>query len=183
MASRAPMEGYNGTMKALLLGGNSQRHYVWIRQLGAALHTHGHDVVLQDYAHWEIGGPLADLNREIELAAKLMRNDGGYVVIAKGIGTLIAALATFRGLLRPSRIVMLGVPYDGIDGQTPEFSPSLPSLPPTVFIQNEFDPYGSSESLELLLKNFPPAEYEVVTVPENDTHDYLDFELISQYLK
>ena len=42
-------------MKILILGGNSPRHYDWIRELGGYLEATGHQVILYDYQHWSKG--------------------------------------------------------------------------------------------------------------------------------
>lgn len=169
-------------MKILVLGGNSQRHYGWIRQLKGALEPFGHEVVLHDYKHWESGDPMADIEYEIGTVARRMADVTSYMIIAKSIGTVIAALGTARGELSPSRIVMLGTPYEGVAGEIPEFISSLEALPYTMFVQNQYDPYGSADGLHKLLTDHSPVHYELTSVPDNTTHDYLDFTFINQLL-
>ncbi|MGB4762038.1 MAG: hypothetical protein WBP12_01615 [Candidatus Saccharimonas sp.] len=169
-------------MTILLLGGNSLRHKQWIRDFGAALATHGHEVIMQDYRHWETSDGMADIDHEIAQATEAMQGKDEYAIIAKSIGTIIGAVAVARGLLHPSKVLMLGVPYKGIAGNTPEFAPALTTLPPTVFVQNEHDPYGDSTGLDTLLTNTHPHDYSVVVVPGNNTHDYTDFTQLEQYL-
>ena len=168
-------------MKIVLLGGNSPRHYDWIRDLGRALEAAGHTVLLHDYEHWQTGAPLADISREVERVHALLANETGYMIIAKSIGTVIATVATAKGLLRPTRCLLLGVPFTGIAGETPEFLPGLATLPRTIFIQNEFDPYGSAEGLDTLLARSHPSVFDLVVVENNTTHDYTDFDLLKTY--
>lgn len=165
-------------MKVLVLGGNSQRHYVWIRQLGAALKDQGFDPILQDYAHWDIGGPLADIEREIITASNLMKDIEEYAVVAKSVGTVIAGLGVSRGLLSPTRVVMLGVPYEGIAGDVRGFKESLTQLPPSIFIQNQDDPYGDAKGLQ----GYVPEGSKLIEIPDNATHDYTDFDQIIEFL-
>lgn len=77
---------------------------------------------------------------------------------------------------------MLGTPYEGIAGAIPEFLPSLEILPYTMFVQNQYDPYGSADGLHKLLAAHSPVHYELTSVPDNTTHDYLDFTFINQLL-
>lgn len=169
-------------MKVLILGGNSKRHYAWNRQIRDALEQHGHKVILHDYSHWESDAPIADIESEIAAVEMITKDVQDYAIVAKSIGTVIAALAASRGSLSPSRLLFLGVPYMGIAGEVAEFLPSLTSLPQTVFIQNQQDPYGNAEGLQELLNIHHPKTYELVVVPDNDTHDYIDFGLINQAL-
>lgn len=172
---------YNGDMKVLILGGNSPHHRDWIRQLGAHLEGAGHEVLLHDYHHWTTGESLADVDYELEQLAARMEGQGDYVVIAKSIGTVIAALGVGRGILTPSRCVLLGIPYDGIAGETPGFDDSLRQLPRTVVIQNEHDPFGTADVVAAHLETVQNTAVTLVRTP-GDTHDYLDFPLIGQQL-
>lgn len=169
-------------MKVLILGGNSKRHYDWIRQLDSALDSYGHGVVLHDYIHWSNDRPAADIEQEIIAIQEAVDGIEDYVIVAKSIGTVIATLAIARGILAPYRVVFLGVPYQGIAGEVAEFTPSLKRLPFTVFIQNQYDPYGNAEGLKDILKDNHPSEFKIVVVDGNTTHDYLDFELINKEL-
>lgn len=170
-------------MKVLILGGNSPRHYDWNRQLGAALAKAGYEPIIYDYVHWQTGAPLADIEAELSNLRQLMKEEHSYAIIAKSIGTVIATLATARGILRPSRCILLGVPHTGIAGDTADFLPSLATLPRTLFVQNEHDPYGSAEGLDALLERSCPPAYELAVVFGNTTHDYVDFEQMIAYLR
>lgn len=167
-------------MNVLLLGGNSPRHYEWIRELGDALERAGHSVILHDYAHWQSGEALANVQSEITSLRTAMSNQRDYVVVAKSIGTVIAALAVAQGALHPRKCILLGTPISGIAGETAAFAPSLAALPRTTFVQNEYDPFGSADQLDALLEATHPSSYELIVVPGNATHDYIDYELIEK---
>lgn len=170
-------------MNVLILGGNSARHYEWIRELGAVLVAAGHTVFLHDYTHWTTGASVANINDEVTRVKSTIGEEGDYVLIAKSIGTVIAALAINQGILHPKKCLLLGAPITGIAGDTPAFAPSLSALPRTVFVQNEHDPYGSAETLNTFLQVHHPAVYELDVVFDNYTHDYVDFEQIKRYFK
>ena len=170
-------------MKVLILGGNSPRHYDWNRQLAAALSKAGHEPIIHDYMHWQTGGPLAAIESEIASAAAAMKSEPSYAIIAKSIGTVIAVLGVARGALHPKKCILLGVPHTGIAGDTADFLPSMATLPRTLFVQNEHDPYGSAEGLDALLERSCPPAYELAVVFGNTTHDYLDFAQMIAYLR
>lgn len=168
-------------MNVLILGGNSPQHYDWIRELGGYLEAHGHVITLHDYRHWTTGASVADIDEELARLAGIMKDKDDYAIISKSIGTVITALGVARGILRPSRCVLLGVPYDGIAGTTPDFDISLRRLPRTVVIQNEHDPFGAAD---LVAARLEAVRNPVITLVRTlgDTHDYLDFSLVAQQL-
>lgn len=168
-------------MKIVVLGGNNPRHHDWIRELGTTLQAAGHTVILHDYEHWQTGAPLADIDHEIEHLHTLLKTETDYLLIAKSIGTVIATLGVARNRFAPAKCLLLGVPFTGIAGETPEFLPGLATLPRTLFIQNEFDPYGSAEGLDMLLTRSHPSVFDLVVVENNTTHDYTDFDLLKSY--
>ena len=168
-------------MKIVILGGNSQRHYDWIRKLGGYLETQGHQIILHDYEHWATGASTANIEGELARLAGRVADQDDYAVIGKSIGTVITALGVARGVLHPSRCVLMGIPYQGIAGATPDFEQSLEQLPKTVILQNEHDPLGSAEMVSLRLGMVKNDTLTLVVTP-GDTHDYIDFSLIAHQL-
>ena len=161
-------------MNILILGGNSPRHQQWVRDMAAALAPHYDEVRALDYRHWQTGETLADIDHEITAAGELVHDWDDYVVVAKSVGTVIATLAHARGALHASRYLLLGIPYDGIAGQTPEFDSALQTLTSLAVVQNQFDPYGSADMVRQRLDALGLASLELVEVPAVTTHDYTD---------
>jgi pimeloyl-ACP methyl ester carboxylesterase len=166
-------------MNALILGGMSPRHHEWVRQVAAALKPHFDEVRLHDYRHW--GHEKDNMNLEYEIAqvAELVKDFGAYVIVAKSIGTAVAALAIARGLISPKRCVFVGFPLKAVETDMPEVAAALSQLPPTVFLHNQQDPLGSAEAVESYLRAHAPASYEFQIVP-GATHDYVAFDLIAR---
>lgn len=127
-----------------------------------------------EYDHWSKGGEVADITDEINKAQQLVVDWDEYVVLAKSIGTVIAALGHVNGNLNAQRYTLLGIPYEGIADRTPEFEPSLALLPPTVIIQNTADPVGSFLEVRRRLEVIDTSHIELIETP-GDTHDYTDF--------
>ena len=168
-------------MKIVILGGNGPWHYDWIRQLGGYLEANGHEVLLHDYRHWTTGEDVADIDDELQRLETLLKDEKDYVVVSKSIGTVITVLGVARGTLHPVRCVLLGVPYDGIAGQTSGFDKSLRQLPKTTVIQNDHDPFGSADMITKVVDEAYNPNITLVITP-GDTHDYLDFALITKQL-
>lgn len=70
-------------MNILILGGNSPRHYDWIRQLGAYFSAQGHEVRLHDYAHWQTGESVADIDMELGRLKRELTDFKEYVSYTK----------------------------------------------------------------------------------------------------
>lgn len=168
-------------MNLLVLGGNSQRHHTWIREIGASLEAEGHKVTLHDYTHWSTGDEAANVDLEVKAIEQLMSDRTDYAVVAKSIGTVIAAVAIERGALRPSQCVLLGVPLNSLGKHLPDVHHEFSALPQTTFIQNEHDPLGSAQDVRAYVEQSPPSRMQFVTTP-GDTHDYRDFALIARAL-
>lgn len=165
-------------MNALIFGGMSPRHKEWVRQVAENLEPHIDDVRLLDYRHWATPGVEMDLEYEIAQASKLAEGWNDYVVVAKSIGTVMTMLATARQLLSPAYCVFMGLPLNVIEADIPEVARAMPQLPPTHFIHNENDPLGSADSVKNYIEAHAPERYDLLVTP-GDTHDYLDFKLIT----
>src|SRR5258708_1357816 len=96
-------------MNALILGGESPRHYEWVRTVAEHLKPSFEKVVYLDYRHWSTGGG-SDIEFETAEVAKLTDNLNEYAIVAKSIGTVIATLGVASETLKPTRCVFLGLP-------------------------------------------------------------------------
>jgi hypothetical protein len=134
-----------------------------------------------DYKHWATGEQM-DLEFEVVEAGRLAEGLGDYVVVAKSIGCVVATLATARGMIAPKKCVFLGFPL-GVIHDLPEVDTALLKLPPTTFVHNEFDTVGSAEEVKAYIAAHAPANYNLQTIPGNQTHDYTDFDTIVQLAK
>lgn len=167
-------------MNALILGGESPRHYDWVRQVASALQPHFETVVYLDYRHWASGGS-SDIEYEVGQAEQLARDLGDYIIVAKSMGTVVASLGTARGKLHPLRCIFMGTPLGLVD-HVVGASEAARLLPPTVFIQNEHDPYGSAKDVQAFVASHGNEDATFTSVP-GDTHNYVDFELITKLAK
>jgi len=168
-------------MNVLILGGMSQRHYAWIREVAEVLRPHFAQVRLLDYAHWASDTEM-DVEHEITEAVKLAEDFGEYIVVAKSIGTVVATLANARGLLHPDYCVFLGFPLKVVVTELPEVADSLPKLPPVHFVHNEHDPLGDADAVKAYLEAHAPESYDLLVSP-GDAHDYVNFDLILDLAK
>lgn len=165
-------------MDIIILGGNSPRHKQWVRDLREVLLPHADAVTIIDYLHWETGAAQADIETEIDRLASHAQRSDEYILVAKSIGTVIAALAQQRGVVRPEACVYLGVPLETARYEGVRFD----ILPKTTFIQNVHDPLGSSEQLKAYITAHPPQVWKLLEEPYA-THNYMDFQMIEREVK
>jgi hypothetical protein len=165
-------------MNILILGGNSKRHYEWIREVKNALEPLVSEVRLHDYKHWVEDEPEANVEYEISAAAKTAEGLGDYILVAKSIGTVISTLGISKGLLKPKACLFMGVPLSVIPERFPNFNEDLAKLPRVTFLQNASDPLGASTELEEFINIQPPKDWQLTSFTHN-THDYADMELIA----
>lgn len=165
-------------MQVILLGGQSPRHYEWVREVREALELAGLPVVLHDYAHWLRGGHGIDFEAELKAVAELAADqDDEYIVVAESIGCVLAGVGLARGLLKPKACVMLGLPLKTAQNNT-GFVAGLKVLPPTIFAQNENDPLGAYEAVKAFARPYVSTT-TVFAALTGSSHEYLDFELIT----
>lgn len=166
-------------MNAVILGGMSPRHRVWVQQLAEALQPSFAEVRVLEYEHWDRENVEMDVEREITRASQLVEGLSDYVLVAKSIGTVVGTLAHARGLLYPRRCVFMGFPLKVVETELPELAMPMLSLPPTIFLHNDHDPLGSAERVSEYIAAHAPRAYAFRTLP-GSTHDYVDFGLIAQ---
>jgi len=164
-------------MNALILGGQSPRHQVWVRQVAESLQPYFQVVTFLDYQHWQKEVSV-DLEYEIGQASHLASELGEYVIIAKSLGTMLAVHGNALGLLHPSRCIFLGLPLKALDGLE-DMPEGLRRLPPTVFVQNAQDPLGSFADVQAYVAAHGNGRVKCLETP-GDTHNYVDFALIAK---
>jgi hypothetical protein len=170
---------YDFSMNILILGGNSKRHFEWIREVKKALEPLADEIRLHDYKHWSEDSPEADVEFEILAAAQTAEGLGDYILVAKSIGTVISTLGISRGLLKPRACLFMGMPLSVIPERFPDFGNDVTKLPQTIFLQNTDDPLGNSVDLENFIEKAPPENWQLVAA-NHDTHDYVNMKLIAQ---
>lgn len=167
-------------MNALLLPGNSKRHAEWAQALNEALVPYCDSVHTQQYRHWQTGEDRADVDYEIGVAQTKAKDLSPYVVIAKSIGTVIAAEGTANGALHPEKLILMGIPIKG-GASTESFRAWLreTNIPITI-IQNTSDPLGTFLEAKNAFDDLG-VHISFAELP-GDTHDYLDFNAVAKLI-
>lgn len=163
-------------MHIIYLAGNSLNNKTWIEKVKSSFDTFSTGDILY-YDHWQTGDKWINLEKESEKLAELVKGRKDYFVFAKSIGSVLALKNNYEGKLNPKKIVICGLPYRAGKDEFKQIDEGLKTLKvPTMFIQNEFDSVYSFDELAGVLSKNSPADYHLIKNPENNTHDYEDYE-------
>ncbi len=163
-----------------MLSGNSLHNREWIYIIRDVVAPLFDECYVHEYAHWDSGKPLIDLDYELaELKLKYRGEDHDYAIFAKSIGSVLAVKAIATGALKPRCALFVGLPVRSFKDNGQEFVDWLQQIDvPLVFMQNDEDPYGSHEEVkEFLAAATKVKPYVLVKLP-GKTHDYDHTELL-----
>lgn len=170
-------------MHLIYLAGNSLNNKTWIEKVKSTFDSFSTGDILY-YDHWQTGANWINIPKESEKLAKLVKDQKDYFVFAKSIGSVVALKNIFEKTLTPQKLIICGHPYNLARDLGLPINSYLKSLSvPTMFIQNEFDPLFSYVDLENTLSQNPPADYELIKNPGNNTHDYEDYASLANLAK
>ena len=159
-------------MNVIALPGRNQHTESWLRSvlLEAALPVDG----MLRYRHWD-----SAVDADADYEAKRIANLSPALVIAKSLGTVIAARAFFKARFRPHSAVLIGTPYSAIDPKDLVCLQQLAEGANTLFIQQTEDPGGTASQLAASLRL---EKSNVVAVPGND-HLYTDIPALAAIIQ
>ncbi len=161
-------------MHIIYLPGNSVGNKAWIEKVKAEFDKFSTGEILY-YDHWQTGQKWLNLTAESAKLAKMVDGQKEYFVFAKSAGTGLALKNIFEKKFSPKKAIFCGFP-------TVRYL-AYP-LPPTIFVQNEFDPVCSFEKLEKALLTTPPvAPYQLIKNAGLHSHDYDDFDQLAMLAK
>lgn len=140
---------------------------------------------LQNYEHWESGAPIIDF--DVELVKLRERNaplfaETETVVMAKSAGALLAFVAAAEGIIKPTKCVFFGIPFDlAAEGIFKDDWSAVENFTvPALAFHNEQDPTADYRYTMAVLAQHAP-HIELITTPEDD-HWYGNTDLYDTYL-
>jgi|GEM_PF-545109 len=170
-------------MHIIYLSGGSVRNKDWIERVKSEFDQFSDGEILY-YSHWETGEKNLNFEFESQKLTNLVKGKSEYFIFAKSIGSVLALKSIYEKIINPKKIVICGHPYNLSKELGFPINDYLKSLPiPAMFIQNEFDPAYSFNELAEVLSNNSPADYHLIKIPDNNTHDYEDYENLAKLTK
>lgn len=170
-------------MHIIYLSGGSLHNKTWIETVKTNFDAFSDGQILY-YDHWQTVEKNLNFEIETKKLADLVREKDDYYVFAKSIGSILALKSIYEKIINPKKMIICGHPYNLAKELSFPINDYLKSLTvPTMFIQNEFDPLFSYLELEKVLKENNPSDYHLVKNPDNNTHDYEDYESLTLITK
>ena len=149
----------------LILPGFSIINKIEAESIKIALESNGEQVLLHEWRHWSNESIEWNTDQEIEIIKSKLNTTLPISIVAKSIGTAVAAeLVQF---LNVQNIVLLGIPVNDIDIGKHSIYQNFKGKNITV-IQNNDDSHGTVEQVQSLLKG---VDYKLIGKPSS-THNY-----------
>ncbi len=158
-------------MRVTALSGRRIETEAWMQSLLVAAQYPVAGIIR--YRHWD-----TDAEASVAFEATRLASQSPQLVIAKSLGTVIAATAYTLHQFRPAFAVLIGTPYAALEGNEVQFLRHFAASVDTLFIQQAQDPGGSADRLVAALQ---VNRSEVVEVPGND-HLYTDTTALASIL-
>jgi hypothetical protein len=146
----------------------------WMTRLGDALHFPA-AIELLNYRHWSSGGEADVAYEACQLAGRTPD-----LVIAKSLGTMIAATAFESEGFRPARAIFIGSPLNRFGESDYRRLSSMLREVPAILIQQDRDPAGTFRALEQRVSGIPNCRLVQV---EGDDHVYGNIEELSEIVR
>jgi len=154
---------YGEVMQVVALPGRRSETVLWLREL---LHAVGlPDSGVVRYRHWH-----SDVEASVSFEAGLLADQTPQLVVAKSLGTVIAASAFAHHGFRPTAAVLVGTPFQAVAAEDLRLLQNFALGVETLFIQQIQDPGGPAAALHDALRL---TRGQVAAIPGSD-HLYSD---------
>ena len=158
-------------MVTIVLPGYSSHNKDWLEETAKSIGVEG-EIRSVYWDHWT--DPTKKFNaKEKGRLIYDVAGDRASNIIAKSIGTLVAAYMILNSPVKIRKVILCGIPLNDIsEGDKEVIKLALKSISPTQVIcfQNEEDPHGSSNQVINFLSEFDSG-VEVVSEARTD-HEY-----------
>lgn len=153
-------------MKTIILPGYSSHNKEWEDEVKNDLKL-GHEVIPHYWKHWQ-GGSMS-LKYEVEKVLKEVQDDT-FNIIAKSVGTRVAAALVLQAKDQINKIILCGIPSTSPEMEE-SFKTSFAHFPTDKIIcfQNEKDPFKTAEEVKKFLKKINP-KIKVIKKERSDHH-------------
>ncbi|MEO8507973.1 MAG: alpha/beta family hydrolase [Betaproteobacteria bacterium] len=159
-------------MQVVALPGRRSETEAWLRSLLIAGELPV-DGILR-YRHWS-----SEVEASVAFEASRLEGQMPQLVVAKSMGTVIAATAFDAHEFRPAAAVLIGTPFEALPAEEQRLLKHFAQSVGTLFIQQSDDPGGSAAKLPSALQL---VRSEVTAIPGND-HLYSDTSALGALVK
>jgi pimeloyl-ACP methyl ester carboxylesterase len=167
-------------MITFILPGYSAHNKEWAQEVAKNLNL-GHEIRPVFWSHWTEPAKTFKPKEKAQDVIDVLLEDNANV-IAKSVGTLVAALVLQQIPDRINKIILCGIPSVS-DERLAIFKEAFANFPPenVVVFQNTKDPLGSYEEVKKFMASVNP-KIKVIEKPRSD-HNYPYFSDFQKFLK
>lgn len=170
-------------MNLILLPGNSILNKEWIYEMSSLFKSSYKDseIIVHEYEHWKDNSDGSiNIENEVRIINEILDTNKSYFVFAKSAGTMLTMILNQTNPeLKIEKAVFVGVPLGFIRNLGKDPSKLISSFTlPTLFLQNENDPYTSYEELLTILNSTDKRVDFKTHMLDGDDHEYSDTELL-----
>ncbi len=170
-------------MKVIILPGNDKSNKDWLDNAADAFSDISDDRYKLYLSHWDSGEKIIDFDVELEKLTKNIKDEKEYVIFAKSAGAMLAVYGVYKGEIKPTKCIFVGLPIDWAAKNNFPLKEWLKKFSiPALIIQNSDDPITSFKDLQSELSELDKSNIEVIEIAGND-HKYIDFDLIKEKAK
>ena len=158
-------------MNTIILPGFSLKNKDWAEKIKLEIES-TFLVTIHSWKHWNTGSAQPGwTNDEFNSILKSLPNEK-VNIIAKSIGTLVACLIAKSNAVKINKLILCGIPVNDISENDKDTYQNLKNLSvdKILCIQNEKDPHGSLEDINILLSKIN-RNIKIVSKPRAD-HEY-----------
>ena len=154
----------------LYLPGYSLKNKSELESISTALKGGGFEVLAHEWQHWKDEGIAWNIPQEIELIKQEIGTSQIDFVVAKSLGTYVAATLVWQKVIDPKKIILLGLPINDLSADENEFLKlALKRMNGKLtLIQNSQDEHGSLEDLNTLVFDI---QHDLI-IKEANNHEY-----------
>lgn len=167
-------------MKTIVLPGYSLKNKDWAYEVKNKLH--GFNIEVCEWEHWKNPEIKFSPKNEVEKIKKIV-GEGQVNIIAKSIGTLVAATFIGESAHRLNKVVLCGICINDLNEDELHRFGVLADLDPKkiVVYQNSEDSHGSFEEVRKFLSQINPNI--LIVEKAGSSHDYPYYEDFEKFLK
>ena len=169
------------TMHLVLLAGQSPKNQAWIREVEVSVSDLFDTTYVHEYVHWAVPD-AKKVDRALEYGRLSEYLDGlgdqPYVILAKSVGSAIAARSIHKRMNPPQACMFFGLPIRGLplidETDDKEYRKWLADYTiPTLFVQNVSEPdrFLGPSDLEMALQELGVVNHTFVH-GQGDGHNY-----------
>jgi predicted alpha/beta hydrolase family esterase len=156
-------------MRTLIFPGFSLRNKEWAYNVRNKLDL-DHEIIVLEWRHWKTGSTSFAIKHELEKAITLA-GDEKFNIIAKSVGTRLAARIIEEIPKRINKVILCGIPTKGkSDAAKKNYSPLSDFNERNIIVyQNQKDPFASYKDIKIFLGSIN-KKIKIIKKPRKDHH-------------